>query len=443
LRRLLLIGRSGYVTLGALGWLHDTGAALVHLDPGGGLIAASVAAGVDLAGLRRAQALAVDSPAGIEIARHVLLEKVSGQRAVLDELPVDVLSAAGGDPRATLDHFLVELDRGTTLGHLLSAESQAAAVYWQAWSALPARFPARETATIPEHWRTFGQRASLLTGSPRMATNSANAILNYCYALLEAETIFACHSLGLDPGLGIFHRDREGRASLALDVMEACRPAVDAYLLALLTQRTLSAREFVESRKGACRITPRLAEQLAETCEVWRSHVAPVAEWTANTLANHARSRVPSRAPLTRAHHRAALDERLPARKPRKEPVKPTLPPTCRECGKPLTGRRRPYCENCRRERWIEQASRSRRTAADMSGELRDGLGEHLYTALSARPDGMTRTQIQRLLSRNVPGERIQAALDQLAESGRARRQPVATGGRPAERWVAVAGDHR
>ena len=58
LRRLVLIGRSGYVTLDALRWLHDTGAALLHIDASGELIAASVAAGVDLAGLRRAQALA-------------------------------------------------------------------------------------------------------------------------------------------------------------------------------------------------------------------------------------------------------------------------------------------------------------------------------------------------------------------------------------------------
>ena len=106
LRRLVLIGRYGYVTLDALRWLHDTGAALVHVDASGELIAASVADGADLAGLRRAQALAADGPAGLEVARHVLSEKVSGQRPVLDELPVDVLSAAGGDPRATLDHFL-------------------------------------------------------------------------------------------------------------------------------------------------------------------------------------------------------------------------------------------------------------------------------------------------------------------------------------------------
>ena len=436
LRRLVLIGRDGYITLAALRWLHDTGAAFVHLDTSGELIAATVADGADLAGLRRAQALAPDTPAGLEVARHVLSEKVRGQAAVADELD------AAKHVQDALHRGLSEIEDGRSLAALLDAERAAAKLYWEAWSEVTARFPRSDIARLPEHWLTFGQRASLITGGPRLATNPANAILNYLYALLKAETIFACHALGLDPGLGIFHADREGRASMALDLMEAARPAVDAYLLALLSQRTLSAREFVETREGGCRITPRLAEQLAETCAVWRSHVAHVVERTANTLARHARSRVPTRAPLTRAHHRAALDERMPDRKSRKEPVKPTLPPTCRECGNPLTDGRRPYCESCRRQRWIEQASRSRRTVADMSGELRDGLAEQLHAALTDSPGGMTRAQIQRLLSRNVPGDRIRAALDQLAASGRARRLPRERGpgsiGRPAERWVAV-----
>jgi hypothetical protein len=37
--------------------------------------------------------------------------------------------------------------------------------------------------------------------------------------------------------------------------------------------------------EGGCRITQRLAEQLGETCEVWRSQIAPVVEQAANTLA--------------------------------------------------------------------------------------------------------------------------------------------------------------
>jgi len=60
-------------------------------------------------------------------------------------------------------------------------------------------------------------------------------------------------------------RTSTSSSSLALDLMEAVRPAVDAYLLALLTERTLRGREFVETRDGCCRIIPRLAEQLAST----------------------------------------------------------------------------------------------------------------------------------------------------------------------------------
>ena len=68
-----------------------TGAALVHLDTNGDLIATSIATGPDLAGLRRAEALAATGPAGVEIARGILAAKIEGQRALLGELP------GGGD----------------------------------------------------------------------------------------------------------------------------------------------------------------------------------------------------------------------------------------------------------------------------------------------------------------------------------------------------------
>jgi CRISPR-associated endonuclease Cas1 len=366
LRRLVLIGRTGYATLEALRWLHDTGAALVHLDTNGELITTSVVHGPDLAGLRRAQALAVATPAGLEVARGLLSTKVQGQRELLHELP------GSSNDNESIEACIRTIEQATTLSALLAAEAQAANAYWHAWSQVQLNFPSRETVKLPEHWTTFGQRASLITGAPRTATNPANAILNYLYALLEAETILACHAVGLDPGLGIFHTDRRDRASLALDLMEAARPAVDAYLLALLAQRTLSAREFVETSEGACRITPRLASELAAASEVWRTHIAPVVEQAAHTLTRHATSRLRTTTPLTGDNHKRVWDDKAPDRRQRRSPSDfAQLPNTCRECGALLSDHRRRYCDEHHRERFTTQAPAGRARAAEVLAQLR------------------------------------------------------------------------
>ena len=309
LRRLLVIGHSGFVTLDALRWIADVGAAFVQIDADGQLIASTHVRGPDLAGLRRAQALAGTSEVGLEIARTVLAAKVSGQRAVLDELPHP------HDATGPIEAALTEIQQAPTLERLLIAESQAAETYWDAWSTLPIPFPVRDQAKLPVHWRTFGQRRSLLSQGPRHATNPAGAILNYLYTLLEAETTFACQSVGLDAGLGIFHLDRRDRDSLALDLMEAVRPLVDSYVLALLTQRTLNPSDFAETRRGICRLQPRLASELTETITAWRHHIAPIVEQTAHTLADSSPARLPTVTPLTRANQRAAWDQRKPGRR--------------------------------------------------------------------------------------------------------------------------------
>ncbi|MGI8557669.1 MAG: CRISPR-associated endonuclease Cas1 [Solirubrobacteraceae bacterium] len=365
LLRLVLIGRSGYVTLDALRWLNDVGAAVVHLDTNGRLTATSTAKGADLAGLRRAQALAAGGPAGLEVARGVLTAKVQGQLDILKELP----EAGAAVPAAST--ALKATEDAQDLTALLVAEARAADAYWQAWAPLPIPFPHTERARLPQHWLTFGQRASLLTGGPRVATNPAGAILNYLYALLEAETILACHVMGLDPGLGIFHTDRRDRASLALDLMEAARPAVDAYVLALLTQRTLSTRDFAETREGACRLSAQLTSELAGTSDTWRRQIAPVVEWAAHTLSHHATSPISLRTPLTRRNRRHAWDQRAPDRRPQSKQDFVQLPHSCRECGTPLRDGRRRYCDNCRGRRFQELAPRGRERAAEVLARLR------------------------------------------------------------------------
>jgi CRISPR-associated protein Cas1 len=91
------------------------------------------------------------------------------------------------------------------------------------------------------------------------------AILNYLYAILEAETRLACLTVGLDPGLGLVHVDYRNRDSFALDLMEAARLQVDTHLLELLQTRKFTRRAFAETARGVYRINPPLSHELAET----------------------------------------------------------------------------------------------------------------------------------------------------------------------------------
>jgi CRISPR-associated protein Cas1 len=402
LRRLVLIGHTGYVSLDALRWLHDVGAALVHIDADGQLLTTSSASGPGLAALRREQALAATSHAGVEIARGLLHAKIAGQASLLPELP------AGARALNTVSRSLDTITNAPDLPSLVAAEAEAASAYWAAWSELPVPigYSDRDRDQVPAHWRTFGTRHSLLSNGPRLACNPANAILNYVYALLEAETILACHAVGLDPLIGIFHSDQRNRASLALDAMEAARPLVDAYVLALLTQRTLARDDFVETRKGTCRVTPSLAARLAQTTGTWRRHIAPVVEGVAQTLAQAGTRSITIASSLTGAHHRAAWDARNPDRKRRQtKAATPPLPNACRDCGTHLPDRRKRYCDQCRARRWAKHAAHGRDNAAAVLARMRAEQRDPAHGGRAAESRGAKNAAHQRAV-RDWTGDR-------------------------------------
>jgi hypothetical protein len=109
-------------------------------------------------------------------------------------------------------------------------------------------------------------------------------MLNYLYAVLEAETRLTIAALGLDPGLGLLHIDTPTRDSLACDLMEPIRPSVDAFLIDFLTRSPLKRKWLFEQRDGTCRLMPALAARLGETALKWSAEVAPLAEWFAQAV---------------------------------------------------------------------------------------------------------------------------------------------------------------
>src|SRR4029077_13300916 len=143
------------------------------------------------------------------------------------------------------------------------------------WHELPITFPKKDLPRVPDHWRTFGARRSPLTGSSRLAVNPANAMLNYCYAVLESEARLAAAALGLDPALGFLHADTPARDSLASDLMEPARPKIDAFLLQRIMSGPLRRDWFYEERNGNTRLLGAFAVGLSETASMWRRAVAP------------------------------------------------------------------------------------------------------------------------------------------------------------------------
>jgi CRISPR-associated endonuclease Cas1 len=331
LERLVIIGSDGYVSLAALRWLADQDAAFVMLERDGRVLASTgPAPGLNDARLRRAQALALRSGAGLEIARELIDKKLAGQEQVTRD-KLHKPEAAN-----TIDHFRKGLATAKTIETIGLLESQAAAEYWSAWEGLPITFPKRDLARVPEHWRIFAGRRSPISNSQRLAANPLNAILNYLYAILEAEARLAASAMGLDVGLGVLHLDAKGRDSLACDLMEPVRPQVDAFVLEWITKAALKREWFFEQRNGNCRLMAPFARQLSETAWMWRRAVAPFAEWVTRTLWISMKKSKREPAPATRlTQGRKREAKGLPAVPPAQRMAQPQG--VCRLCGKPVS----------------------------------------------------------------------------------------------------------
>ena len=363
LKRLVVIGSDGFVSLCALRWLADQDASFAMLESDGTALAATGPVRSSDAKLRRAQALAHSSGAALRITRELIGQKIAGQERVARHKLLDSTTAD------KIAEFRAEVPNSDCIATIRLIESQAARAYWSAWSTLPINFPKSDLSRIPDHWQSFGARVSPLTGSPRLAANPVNAILNYLYALLESEARLAAAALGLDPGLGVLHVDTTARDSLACDLMEPVRPQVDSYLLDWITRQSLSRDWFVEQRDGNCRLLGSFAARLSETSPTWGLAVAPYAEWVARAFWSTIRKPdTPFVTRLTQGNKRKAKG------RPLIPPTKPTPQPEnlCHVCGTSVPFGRR-YCSECdataARERIVEIAKVGR-AASQAAGPM-------------------------------------------------------------------------
>lgn len=193
--------------------------------------------------LRRAQYRASETPE--EIARSLVMGKVANQRAVLMRALRDHGAEMTAESRTAVEGAAAQIARvlrratytDATLDALRGSEGEAANRYFAVFDHL-VRAPDPEL-----RWHGRSRRPPL---------DPLNALLSFLYTLLTHDCRSACESVGLDPAVGFLHRDRPGRPSLALDLMEELRaPLADRLVLSLVNRRQLRAGDFCMMDGGA------------------------------------------------------------------------------------------------------------------------------------------------------------------------------------------------
>jgi CRISPR-associated protein Cas1 len=86
----------------------------------------------------------------------------------------------------------------------------------------------------------------------RPPLDPVNAMLSFAYTLLEHDCRAALEAVGLDAYVGFLHRDRPGRASLALDLIEEFRSVIaDRFVITLINRKEIKSEDFEKGASGA------------------------------------------------------------------------------------------------------------------------------------------------------------------------------------------------
>lgn len=196
--------------------------------------------------LRRQQFRICDDEArSLDIAKAMIAAKLRNSAAVLRRAQsdhaarIDMQSVAAAEEELRFD--AKKAYDADNAGTLRGIEGEGAASYFSVFDDLVLR-------EGPE-FRFSGR-------SRRPPLDRTNAMLSFGYALLCSACVSALEAVGLDPYAGVFHTDRPGRCSLALDLCEELRaPLVDRFVLSVVNMRMISAADFVVKEDGAVMFT--------------------------------------------------------------------------------------------------------------------------------------------------------------------------------------------
>lgn len=231
---------------GVMSLCAESGVALSFLTENGRFLARVSGPTTGNVLLRRQQyRLADDMDSCAMIVRNFIAAKIANCKNVLRRTLRDhgnvINSQRLRQAIEQLEETLRLVSGGRDLNVLRGMEGRAAHVYFSAFD---------ELVLNPDPAFRFVRR------NRRPPRDRVNALLSFVYGLLRHDVQSALESVGLDPYVGFLHRDRPGRPSLALDLMEELRPYLaDRLVLSLINRRQVAPKGFVVSESEGVQMT--------------------------------------------------------------------------------------------------------------------------------------------------------------------------------------------
>jgi CRISPR-associated protein Cas1 len=192
--------------------------------------------------LRKAQYQMSDNEtASCNVAKYFIVGKIFNSHCVLERFKRDHGLSVDVTRIMDVSHNLLLLANQakacTNLEELRGIEGQSANLYFGVFNEL-----------ILQDKDYF----KFTTRNKRPPKDPINALLSFIYTLLALDCGSSLEGVGLDSYVGFLHRDRPGRHSLALDLMEELRSVyADRFVLTLINNRIVSKKSFQQQEDGA------------------------------------------------------------------------------------------------------------------------------------------------------------------------------------------------
>lgn len=229
-----------------MGYCADRDISLVFLNMNGRFLARVIGKSRGNVVLRKNQYRMSDNEIfSAKIARNFIIGKIYNHKWILERMtrdyPMRIDKAQFKEASQYLSAVMIDVRNCEDLERLRGLEGQAATAYFKVFDQM--------ILQKKEDFYFHGR-------SRRPPLDNVNAMLSFAYTLLANDTASALESVGLDAYVGFLHRDRPGRASLALDVMEELRGVyADRFVISLINKRAINKEDFLKKENGAVIMT--------------------------------------------------------------------------------------------------------------------------------------------------------------------------------------------